>query len=617
MALRNLRPALLGGFALVALLLGGCPNPGNADANDDANGGEGADDGAGPAAPSIFNNAPTASLLATPGSLAPGEPFTLDASASSDPDGDSLAFTWSQLAGTAIDLSSASGATLALNAPLAVENSELQFEVTVSDGRGGQSKAQASVFVVAADEFAGYAQSAGAYRDALTPDEAYHLLRRASLGASPDAVSKAVSQGLAATVDELLTDQAEPGWLEPLAAPYEDDAAKRWLVYLLHSPNILRERMTLFWHDRLAASGRVLDGRDAHLAVLHRDMLRQGALGNYRALLESLTLDPLMLIWLDGANSPKDNPNENYAREFWELFTLGRDVLYTEQDIREAARAFTGITLLREDDLDARPIFDLLNHDETAKTIFPERAAPYNHNFESVIELTLAQPEAPRYVARNLFIYFVHDHPSDALVDELAEEFVAGGFEIRPLVRRILMSHALFSSEARFNQITSPVEHWAGVARTLGMHMHSEDSTGYIFDRLADDLAAAGHELLNPPGVQGWEEDDGWLEDQWVLARVRALGQVMDFGPEHTPDLPYHLLPPRASWDRREVRDQIIDSIAGVFHLKLTAAERDLYLLVLDQNGYLAFNLEDPDYQPQHVFELLRLMEMHEQVMGR
>ena len=340
-------------------------------------------------------------------------------------------------------------------------------------------------------------------------------------------------------------------------------------------------------------------------------------LGNYRTFLQDLTIDPLMLIWLDGANSPKQSPNENYAREFWELFTLGRDVLYTEDDIREGARAFTGITLLREDDLDARPIYDLLNHDETPKDIFPDRAAPQNYNYLSAIELTLEQSEAPRYVARNLFAFFVHDHPSDETVTELANFFVDNDFEIAPLVRRILRSQAMFSEDARGVQITSPVQHLVGVARTLDMHAYSEDSQGYVLDRLVDDLRNSGHELLNPPGVQGWGEDAFWLQDQWLISRVYALGRTMEYGPDRTAELPYHLLPPIGRWAEREVRDEIIDAIAGAFHVPISEEERLVYVEVLDQNGWRAFHLEDPEYQPHQVYELIRLMAMDERVIGR
>lgn len=460
-------------------------------------------------------------------------------------------------------------------------------------------------------------QSLVAHVDTLTRDEAYHLLRRAAFGATPEQVDRAVARGLTATVNDLLAEKEVPGGVTEFADTFEDDVARRWLVYLMESPNPLQERLALFWHDRFAASRRVLSGRDRHLAVLHWEMLRRNALGNYRTFLEELTLDPLMLIWLDGANSPLDAPNENYAREFWELFTLGRDNLYTERDIKEAARAFTGITLLRESEKDARPIFDILNHDETPKSIFPSRAQPANYDYLSVIDLTLAQPEAQRYVVGNLFKSFVHDHPSQAVLDALSADLVAGNYEIAPVVRRILLSQAMFSQDARGNQITSPVEHFIGVARTLDMHAESEDSRDGKFWRLGRDLSEAGMELLDPPGVQGWGEDEAWLEDQWIVSRARALGLAMEFGPDRTSDLPYHLLPDAETWDRREARGEIVDAMAAVFHVDLSEEERDIYIDVLDQNGWRALHLLEPEEQPRHVGEMIRLMAMHEQVFGR
>ncbi len=466
-------------------------------------------------------------------------------------------------------------------------------------------------------EWGGDAQSTSPYRETLTSDEAYHLMRRAAFGATPEKVAEVVSSGLTVTVDGLLEVVDTPAALETLTESFEDNLSKKWLVHLMEGPNPLHENIVLFWHDRFATSRRVLDGRDSGLAELHWQMIRNNALGNYRTFLQELTIDPLMLIWLDGANSPKQAPNENYAREFWELFTLGRDVLYTEDDIREGARAFTGITLLRESDLDARPIYDLLNHDETPKDIFPGRAEPGNYNYLSAIDLTLEQFEAAEYVARNLFVYFVHDHPSEATIVDLATFFADNDFEIAPLVRRILRSQAMFSEEARGVQISSPVQHIVGVARTLDMHAYSEDSQGYILDRLVDDLRGAGHELLNPPGVQGWGEDAFWLQDQWIISRAYALGRNMEYGPEHTAELPYHILPPTSRWTEREVRDEIVDAIAGAFHIPVSEEERVVYIEVLDQNGWLAFHLENPDYQPRQVYELIRLMAMDERVIGR
>lgn len=466
-------------------------------------------------------------------------------------------------------------------------------------------------------EFGGNAQSAAPYRDTLTEDEAFHLLQSAAFGATPEQVEEAVSKGLSATVDDLLRAREMPASVQALSERYEDDLPKRWLVYLLEGPNPLHEKMALFWHDRFATSRRVLNGRDQGLGRIHWEMLRTQALGNYRTFLQELTIDPLMLIWLDGANSPKQSPNENYTREFWELFTLGRDVLYTEQDIREGARAFTGITLFREQDLDARPIYDLLNHDETLKSIFPDREPAANYNYLSVIDLTLEQPEAAEYVARNLFTYFVHDHPSADVVNELAATLRESDFDIAPLVRRILRSQAMFSSESRGNRILSPVEHVVGVFRTLDMHIHSEESQDAVLDRLASDLRESGHELLNPPGVQGWGENEYWLKGQSLLSRVRALGRTMEYGADRASYLPYHLLPPATRWSEREARQEIVEAVAGAFHLDLSEEEKDVYIEVLDQNGWLAFHLEDPERQPRHVFELIRLMAMDERVLSR
>jgi hypothetical protein len=565
------------------------------------------------------NNPPTAVLAVTPeGMVGPGVGITLDGSGSSDPDEDGLSYRWDQLSGPDVGVSGMVDPTVSFNSPLVFVTMELGFRLTVTDEQGVESSAEAAVTIEdGGEEFSGDPQSVEKYRESLSGDEAFHLIRRAAFGGSPQVVTQVQQQGLTVAVNDLLSFEPESNELRALAGQYGDSIPRRWLVYLIDGPNPLKDRLAMFWHDRFATSRRVLNGRDDELAILHWEMLRRYAKGNYREFLAALTLDPLMLIWLDGSNSPKQDPNENYTREFWELFTLGRDILYTEEDIREGARAFTGMLLLREDDLPARPIFDVLNHDNTDKDIFPNRSAASNFDYLSVIDLTLAQPEAAQYVARNLFTLFVHDHPSDQVVAELADFFVASNFEIEPLVRRILTCQAMFSSEARWNQISSPVEHYVGVARTLDMHMYGEDSQGFVLDRLVGDLADAGQDLLNPAGVEGWDEDLGWMQDQWVLSRIRALGRTMEYGPDRTTELPYHLLPPVSAWTDREVRGQIVDAAAAAFHLDLSQEELDIFIEVLDQNGWLAFHLEQPDRQPRHVYEMIRLMSMHPSVIGR
>lgn len=617
------------GLICVALAnIGGCPAQNNGDVMgenvDDAGGGEvvgNPNDAPGdePIQVDPTDTPPTVSVVVSPPSgIVPGAVVTLDASSAADPDGDALSFEWSQLEGDVVAINNPSEAATTLVAPLVVNTARLVFRVVVRDGRGGEASADAVVLVEVADQFAGSAQSSAPYRESLTTDEAYHLLRRIQCGAAPIEVQRAVESGLNATVSDYLMIRPHNSATLDLEESYEDNIPKRWLVHMIDGVNPLAERLAFFWHDRFATSRRVLTDRDRGLAKGHWNMLRDNSLGNYRTFLQQLTLDPLMLIWLDGANSPKAHPNENYAREFWELFTLGRDTLYTEADIRESARAFTGITLLRQNDLDARPIFDLINHDNTPKVIFPGRApAASNYDYISVIDLTLSQPEAPRYVARNLFKFFVHDHPNDTVVQELADFFVQNNFEIAPLVKKILMSQAMFSAEARHSQISSPVEHYVGVARTLEMHIFSEDSQGYIFDRVSDYLNGAGQELLNPPGVEGWNEQDAWLQDQWVISRAKALRETMDYGRDLKPEIPWHLLPAQSTWNDRSVSRAIVNAVASAFHLTLSEAEQDIYLDVLDQGGSSGFHQTNPDNQPDQVAEMIRLMAMDERVFVR
>lgn len=619
-----LRWSSLGLLCAALANLGGCPGADNGDVLGENLIDVGPDDPVGtePDDPIPFdptNTPPTVSVVVSPSSgIVPGAVVTLDASSASDPDGDSLTVEWSQLEGPAVLINTPAAALTTLVSPLVVETARLVFRVVVRDGRGGEGSADAVVLVEVAEQFAGSAQSAAPYRNSLTSDEAYHLLRRIQCGAAPIEVQRAVENGLIGTVDNYVVIRPHLPATYALEQTYEEDIDKRWLVHMIDGINPLAERMAYFWHDRFATSRRVLTFRDEGLAKLHWEMLRNNALGNYRNFLQQLTLDPLMLIWLDGANSPKDSPNENYTREFWELFTLGRDTLYTEADIREGARAFTGITLLRQSNLDARPIFDLLNHDNTPKLIFPGRvASAANYDYVSVIDLTLAQPEAPRYVARNLFKFFIHDNPNETVVQELADHFTQNNYEIAPLVRKILTCQAMFSAEARHHQISSPVEHFVGVARTLEMHIFSEDSQGYVFDRVASYLAEAGQELLNPPGVEGWTEQEAWLPDQWVISRAKSLRETMDYGRELKPGIPWHLLPPQASWTDRAVSREIVNAIAAAFHIALTEAEQDIYLDVLDQGGFSGFHQEDADRQPHHVAEMIRLMAMDERVFVR
>lgn len=634
--MRRWRRGLLGTFSLaVALSIAGCPapsGPGGAGGNGGPVGGAGDGSGTGVdggnnggvgggGVGDALNRNPSVSVTVAPGgAVSPGAAVTVTA-AGQDPDGDALTYSWSKVDGPDVAFGSPESAQTSLAAPYALNNTHVTLRVTVSDGRGGSATADAGFDVAVAAQFAGNPNSLQAYRETLSSDEAWHFLRRTEYGATPQRVADVAAKPLSVVVDEMIQGLPVPQGVLDLEESFEYEASKRWLARLILGPNPFHERMTMFWHDRFATSARVaVNWNDRLMGQRHMEMLRRNALGNYRQFLIDLTLDPLMLLWLDGANSPSSAPNENYAREFWELFTLGRDVLYTEGDIREASRAFTGITLFRSRwDEEARPIFDIRNHDNTNKSIFPGRANPANYDYVSMIDLTLRQPEAPRYVARNLFAYFVHEEPSDEVLNQLAEQLVSNNWELAPVVRTILKSQAMFSHASRYNQIVSPVEQVVAAARTLDVRMFREETQGYMFDQLQGHLRDGGQLLLDPPGVEGWTEGPTWLGDQWIISRARGIATLMqfDFGPNNTARLPLHLLPPQPEWNQRGVQDRIVDAVAGVLHLPLTDEEHEVYVDVLNQSGYLAFHLQNANDQRTYLAEMVRLMLMDERMMTR
>jgi uncharacterized protein (DUF1800 family) len=555
------------------------------------------------------------------GPLGPGDELTLDASLSYDPERLPLTFEWRQISGPSASLSGATTAQAAVRLPLAVDAATVRFAVRVRDRNGAVVEGEIGATLVVPDQFAGFPQSLAPYRDQLTADEAYHLLRRAAFGASPEVVALAVQRGLSSTIDDLLTIKPVPPAVEALAASYENKLPQRWITNMIEGPNPLLERMTLLWHDRFPVNDSVLIYPHRNLSVQHLEALRADALGNYRDLLHDLTSDPMVLRYMDIASNQNEGPNENYAREFWEQYALGTDVLYEDADVGEAARAFTGLSYdVFTSGAFGITSYDPADHDSGLKTIFPSRAGTANHDYQSVVELTLAQPEAARFVASNLFRFFVHDEPDGAVIDELAGDLVAGGFEIAPLVRKLLRSRAMFSPQARFCQVSSPVEHVIGVARTLGVHLASADSQGYTFNVMVLELEKAGQKLFASPDVHGWDDGEAWLNDQWLLWRVACLGRLLDmeFGPDLTPELPLHLLPPTSTWNQAASRRQIVDALAAVFRIELADEERGRYLDLLDDiAGSGGFHTATYDRQEWAVTELIKLIAMDERVITR
>jgi uncharacterized protein (DUF1800 family) len=247
------------------------------------------------------------------------------------------------------------------------------------------------------------------------------------------------------------------------------------------------------------------------------ETLRGQALGDFAGLLNAIAADPAMLVWLDGGKSLRERPNENFAREFLELFTLGQGA-YSERDVREAARAFTGWVYepVPRSPSDYNPsfYFDDDVHDTGHKTF---RGQTGNWKSDDIVRITLAQPQAAQHLARTLYRSFVAEdpEPADALIEPLAEVLRSNGFSIRRTLDVILRSRHFYSNAAYRHRIKSPVEFTVGMLRVLEVPRQSVNLMA-----AAAACAKQGQELFAPPGVNGWDGGTVWLNSSTYLERV-------------------------------------------------------------------------------------------------
>jgi uncharacterized protein (DUF1800 family) len=349
-----------------------------------------------------------------------------------------------------------------------------------------------------------------------------HLFRRAAFGASDAELRQAEKDGPAATLDRLLSGAPDAAArydfleVEGERVTRENDPFKLrawWLYCMLYSPHPLREKLTLFWHNHFATSIAKVDR--TRLMFLQNRTLRRHALGMFGPFLLDMSKDPAMLVWLDSNNNIKGRPNENYAREVMELFSLGVGN-YTEKDVQEAARAFTGWhTDGKVFDFNAR------FHDADTKTVLGQ-TGPWDGG--DVIPILLRQPAAGRFLARKLYRFLVSEtqEPPDRLLEPLAEQFRKTDYDVSAVVRTILASRHFFSEHAFRQRVKSPVEFVVGAVRAT--------VSGEVAPRaLVGRLELMGQNLFAPPNVKGWPGGQAWLNTSSVLAR-QNFAQALAMG---------------------------------------------------------------------------------------
>lgn len=362
-----------------------------------------------------------------------------------------------------------------------------------------------------------------------------HLYRRAGFGATRDQLEAALARGYEASVDELLHPENAPPleddliyryWPDMKESRQIDPAQSLWVYRMINTQRPLEEKMALFWHYLFATGF----GKLNHAKVMTNQVatFRKHALGDFRTLLVQVSKDPAMIFWLDNHTNTKRVHNENYGRELLELFSMGIGN-YTEDDVKNCARAFTGWTLKptipaaqpygRFDwEFEFRP--DL--HDYAEKEFLGERG---NFDGTDIIDIIVRQPSTAHFVAMRLYTYFVSDTPDLAAIEELAGVYTATNYDIRAMLRWLLLSDYFRSEKAYFAKVKSPAEHVVGIMRLV------EDFTfpKHGIRDISLECRYMGQDLLNPPSVEGWHVGKEWIDTGILVERINfAAAQVGD-----------------------------------------------------------------------------------------
>jgi uncharacterized protein (DUF1800 family) len=365
-------------------------------------------------------------------------------------------------------------------------------------------------------------------------DDARHLLNRTSFAANTQEIQEFSQLTRAAAADRLLgwagraPTVPAPEWTRlryeppPRPALLSDEARKDyqrqligqardlkawWMAEMLTTPSPLTEKMVLFWHNHFVSSLRKV--RMPLLMYRQHVALRQHALGSFRDMLHAMARDPAMLIYLDGAASRKGQPNENFAREVMELFTLGEG-RYTEDDVKEAARAFTGWSVDRETgEFMSRPAV----HDAGIKIVL---GVTGRHDGAAVLDILLARPETAEFIVSKLWREFIAAEPDLREVRSIAQKFRTSGYDIRTALRELLTSDAFYAPQNTASLVKSPVDLVVGTLRQFRMTVADPLPFALTVGRLGQDLFA-------PPNVRGWPGGDAWINATTLLARKQFL----------------------------------------------------------------------------------------------
>ena len=340
-----------------------------------------------------------------------------------------------------------------------------------------------------------------------------HLLRRAGFGSSPSELGYFEGLGVEGAIDHLLNYEniddsglaSEPDITMALTKkPPTGEIVNLvwwWVDRMINTPRPLEEKMALFWHNHFATA--IYKVRYPYLMFNQNQLLRSKGMGNFRDLLMGITEDPATLIWLDGARSKKNAPNENYGREVMEVFTTGVGN-YTEDDVKAAARAFTGYQINKF----GNSFFNPNQHDNGTKTFLGQTG---NFGPEDIVNILASHPATAKSISRKLFSYFAYDNPSDDTVNRLASVYTTTDGDIKSVVEAILNSDEFWSTQAHLSLVKSPVDYLTTALRSLGATVNPKAAVATLNNM--------GQLPFDPPSVFGWPDGEAWINTSSMIDR--------------------------------------------------------------------------------------------------
>lgn len=358
-----------------------------------------------------------------------------------------------------------------------------------------------------------------------------HLYNRVGFGISPKELIRLSKKSKKNVIDNLFTSSAkttilsvDTSFLSQISIKDLKDKNKRkelqkisrkkvnelslaWFYRLNNPSEILREKMTLFWANHF-----VCENKNIVFVESYNNMLRKNALGNFSDFTKKVSKEAAMLNYLNNKQNRKQSPNENFARELMELFTLGQDQ-YTEKDIKESARAFTGYS----HNLKGEFILRKRQHDEGEKTFLGKTG---NYNGDDIIDIILQKKQCARFISEKIYTYFVNDTINQQHVDEMVDVFYKD-YNIEHLMRFVLLSKWFYDDENIGNKIKSPIDFLVGI-NTIVPYTFTKPNQIFLVQKLL------GQVLLKPPNVAGWKTGRNWIDSNTIVTRLRLPSVLLN-----------------------------------------------------------------------------------------